>query len=401
MTAIFCRRLLRGAAFGIVGGLLGLYVIAAIMPSRVSAQASTQTVVVQPGETLYHIALRYGVTVDALVVANNLIDPSHIYAGEVLIIPGTNAAALPAVVANGQAGPTYAVNYIVQVGDTMSHIARQYGVTPGAIIAANNLIDANHIEVGQALLIPGVSSAGSGAATAPPTPVVLPPTVMPPAATRTAVTPTPVPMVTRAAPATITAAAPLPTQTVNNYTVQAGEDLAAIARKYNLNWADIAALNNLADPNVIYAGMVLRIPANAIASAPAVPVNSVGNAVIPDPLANKQIVIVLHEERFYAYENGVLVRDVLVSTGLPMTPTVTGTFHIYVKYAAQLMVGPDYYLPNVPWISYFYEGYALHGTYWHHNWGHEMSHGCVNMPTDEAKWVYDWAPVGTTVTVVE
>ena len=60
--------------------------------------------------------------------------------------------------------------------------------------------------------------------------------------------------------------------------------------------------------------------------------------------------------------------------------------------------GVDYYdLPNVPYSMFFYQGYAIHGTYWHTNFGHPMSHGCVNLPTAEAKWFYEWAPVGTPV----
>jgi lipoprotein-anchoring transpeptidase ErfK/SrfK len=49
---------------------------------------------------------------------------------------------------------------------------------------------------------------------------------------------------------------------------------------------------------------------------------------------------------------------------------------------------------------YFYKGYGLHGTYWHHNFGHPMSHGCVNMPTDEAEWAFNWSTYGTPVVVV-
>jgi len=149
---------------------------------------------------------------------------------------------------------------------------------------------------------------------------------------------------------------------------------------------------------------VLKIPNSP--NTPPTTMETSGGAP-PGPISSasgdasgKQIVVILHEQRVYAYQNGQLVRNVLVSTGLPGTPTVTGTYHIYVKYTAQLMVGPDYYLPNVPWVMYFYEGYSFHGTYWHHNWGHPMSHGCVNMPTDEALWLYDWAPVGTQVTVM-
>jgi lipoprotein-anchoring transpeptidase ErfK/SrfK len=63
------------------------------------------------------------------------------------------------------------------------------------------------------------------------------------------------------------------------------------------------------------------------------------------------------------------------------------------------MSGPGYYLPNVQWIMYFYSGYAIHGTYWHNNFGQPMSHGCVNLPNNEALWFYQWAPTGTPVLV--
>ncbi len=107
----------------------------------------------------------------------------------------------------------------------------------------------------------------------------------------------------------------------------------------------------------------------------------------------------LSQQRLVAYEGDTPVRSVIVSTGLPGTPTVTGQYHIYVKYLAQTMSGPGYYLPDVPYVMYFYEGYGIHGTYWHHNFGHPMSHGCVNTPTPDAQWLYNWATVGTLVNV--
>jgi lipoprotein-anchoring transpeptidase ErfK/SrfK len=93
------------------------------------------------------------------------------------------------------------------------------------------------------------------------------------------------------------------------------------------------------------------------------------------------------------------VRQIVVSTGLPGTPTVVGQFRIYVKYESTLMTGDDYYLPNVPYTMYFYKGYGLHGTYWHNNFGRPMSHGCVNLPTPEAEWLYGFASVGTLVNI--
>jgi len=107
----------------------------------------------------------------------------------------------------------------------------------------------------------------------------------------------------------------------------------------------------------------------------------------------------LTRQRLVAYEGETPVRTVTVSTGLPRTPTVTGRFKIYVKYRAAPMSGPGYYLAGVPFVMYFYRGYGLHGTYWHNRFGQPMSHGCVNLPTPEAEWLFNWSRVGTPVVV--
>ena len=64
-----------------------------------------------------------------------------------------------------------------------------------------------------------------------------------------------------------------------------------------------------------------------------------------------------------------------------------------------LTKAPNYYTKNVPWVMYYNGDEALHGTYWHNNFGTPMSHGCVNMPVDAAAFVYSWAPRGTEVWV--
>jgi len=107
----------------------------------------------------------------------------------------------------------------------------------------------------------------------------------------------------------------------------------------------------------------------------------------------------LTNQRVYAYEGDVIVNSFLVSTGTWATPTVTGQYNIYVKYRSAKMSGPGYYLPNVPYIMYFYGGYGLHGTYWHNNFGTPMSHGCVNLRTEDAEWLFNWASIGTLVNV--
>lgn len=114
----------------------------------------------------------------------------------------------------------------------------------------------------------------------------------------------------------------------------------------------------------------------------------------------KWIQIILAQQRLIAWENGQAVRSVAISSGTARTPTPRGRFRIIRKYPRLRMRGPGYDLPNVPYVMFFrHGGYAIHGAYWHNNFGTPMSHGCINMPIDEAGWLYRWAPVGTPVVV--
>ena len=107
-----------------------------------------------------------------------------------------------------------------------------------------------------------------------------------------------------------------------------------------------------------------------------------------------------------AYEGATIVQGPIpMVPGEPDTPTVTGTYHVYLKYASQTMEGLNkdgtkYKTPDVPYVTYFTGSYALHGAPWRTSfgWGGPGgSHGCVNMPVDGAKWIYDWSEIGTTV----
>lgn len=107
----------------------------------------------------------------------------------------------------------------------------------------------------------------------------------------------------------------------------------------------------------------------------------------------------LTNQTTYAYRGYTLLNSFIVSTGTWQYPTVTGTYRVYVKYRYTDMSGPGYYLADVPYTMYFYKGYGLHGTYWHNNFGTPMSHGCVNLRTDDAGWLFENAVVGTVVHV--
>ncbi|HKZ34548.1 MAG TPA: L,D-transpeptidase [Patescibacteria group bacterium] len=125
----------------------------------------------------------------------------------------------------------------------------------------------------------------------------------------------------------------------------------------------------------------------------------------------KRIEVDLTNQRLYAFEGDRRVFDFVISSGKPWWPTPTGEFRIWIKLRYQKMsggsraLGTYYYLPNVPYIMFFsneavpgYRGYGLHGTYWHNNFGHPMSHGCVNLRTEDAAQLFYWAapyvPVG-------
>ncbi|MBM3124296.1 MAG: hypothetical protein FJZ87_04385 [Chloroflexi bacterium] len=107
----------------------------------------------------------------------------------------------------------------------------------------------------------------------------------------------------------------------------------------------------------------------------------------------------LSQQRVYAYAGDTLVNSFVVSTGTWQTPTVTGKYKVWIKLRYSDMSGPGYYLPDVPYVMYFYKGYGLHGTYWHNNFGTPMSHGCVNLTIPDAEWLYNFSSVGTVVNV--
>lgn len=124
-------------------------------------------------------------------------------------------------------------------------------------------------------------------------------------------------------------------------------------------------------------------------------------------LTNKRIIIDRSDQMMYAYEGEELFMKENVSTGIKVTPTPRGTFTVYKKTPSRYMQGPlpgiseKYYdLPGVPWNLYFtYEGAVIHGAFWHNSFGKPYSNGCVNLPLSSARILYEWAPVGTKVTV--
>lgn len=123
----------------------------------------------------------------------------------------------------------------------------------------------------------------------------------------------------------------------------------------------------------------------------------------------KLITVDIGKQRLYAWDGGKIVHETAVSTGMALTPTVKGSFKILRKVPLQDMRGPSpykqyyptgkYHIKDVPHVMYFYQAYAIHGAYWHNNFGVRASHGCVNVPLASAEWLFNFADVGTQVAV--
>jgi lipoprotein-anchoring transpeptidase ErfK/SrfK len=132
---------------------------------------------------------------------------------------------------------------------------------------------------------------------------------------------------------------------------------------------------------------------------------------------DKRIEVSIAQQTLIAYEGDKVVLKTRVSTGVPArrkipglipTDTPTGKFNVFSKMPSKHMGNGQltsdieaYELPGVPWTIFFAEhGVALHGTFWHTNFGMTMSRGCVNLRTEEAKWLYRWTtPVAEPGTV--
>jgi lipoprotein-anchoring transpeptidase ErfK/SrfK len=157
----------------------------------------------------------------------------------------------------------------------------------------------------------------------------------------------------------------------------------------------------------VYGGIVSAFDVGEVpeVAAPTLPAPTEEPAPTPPPAwaidEGRWIDVDLSEQRLTAYEGTTPVKSYLVSTGLPATPTPMGQYRIWIKLPTDDMAGADYYIEDVPWVMYFHGGYGLHGVTWHANFGHPMSHGCVNQPTPEAEWLFRFADVGTLVNIHE
>ncbi len=275
----------------------------------------------------------------------------------VLVLIVLTATLLMLVQPVAAASPSFV---IVGYGDTLYKIAARYGTTVDALMRANNIPNPNFIYVGQRIALPTLKYVPANSA---------------------------------------------PT-TGSIYIVVRGDTLATIAARFGTTTSELMRANGIYNPNFIYTGQRLNIPGKNALPAPQ-PATAPGKNPPPKPnpvptaLDGKWIDIDIGSQTITAYQGSTPLKTVLVSTGVSWYPTPVGRYKIYMKIPSQTMSGgygaSAYYLPGVPWVMYFTGAYAIHGTYWHHNFGKPMSHGCVNLTIADAKWFYDWAEIGTPV----
>jgi LysM repeat protein len=248
------------------------------------------------------------------------------------------------------------VVHIVQPGDTLYNLARRYGTTVEAIEQANGLHNASLIYRGQHLVIP--DSTGEDGSFQPMSRVSSPPA----------------------------------------YTVQPGDTLVGIAVRFGVTVRELAAVNHLAQWDLIFAGQQLRLPAVALGVQ--------GN---PVPPGVKRIEIDVSEQRMRVYEGDSLIWDWPASTGLPGYPTRYGRFQVLDKIPMAYSRPWKLWMPH--WLGIYWAGGSENGIHslpiingrklWAGYLGSKISYGCIVIGTAEGEQLFNWADVGTAVEIHE
>ncbi|MFH1434007.1 MAG: L,D-transpeptidase, partial [Candidatus Uhrbacteria bacterium] len=131
-----------------------------------------------------------------------------------------------------------------------------------------------------------------------------------------------------------------------------------------------------------------------------------GQLVGPDSV--QHIIVNIGEQRLFAYDNGILTTSFFISSGQYNFPTPLGNHSVlakkeWVDYTWSYGAGNpnNYALGLTQWNLMFVPHFYIHTAWWHNNFGHRMSHGCVNASEENAEWIFKWANEGIPVDVVE
>jgi|YNPNPStandDraft_1061719.scaffolds.fasta_scaffold03485_7 LysM repeat protein len=329
-------------------GLWGLLLAAALLLAATPVYAapppqSGVVHVVAWGETLSGIAQRYGTTVSAICAANGIADPSRIFAGQRLLIPGSASVAAPA-----------AATHVVQPGETLFRIALRYNTTTQALAELNGITDPSRLLAGQRLVIPGSATAPSVS-------------YQPVHASRT-------------------------------HTVQRGETLAGIANRYGVSLWTLVQTNNIANPSLILPGQVLVIPESGSLASTA-PASSTGGKRILIDISEQHLYAYQGDVLIYSFvaSTGMPGRGTRTGTFqvLDRIPNAyASTWDLQMPYWLGIYwAGPlengIHALPILSNGQRLWEGYL----------GTPVSYGCIILGTEQARLLYEWAEIGTPVVI--
>jgi peptidoglycan hydrolase-like protein with peptidoglycan-binding domain len=184
---------------------------------------------------------------------------------------------------------------------------------------------------------------------------------------------------------------------------------------FSWRWALPASLTSLWTPgysNVITQGAIMQFENEAGLKSDGIAGPQVWAALLKaaadhkvDPLPYDYVYVqkTPEPENVTVYRDGQSVYNTLANTGIAAAPTPDGTWPVYARYTVTTMTGTNpngthYSDPGIPWVSYFYEGDALHG-FIRNSYGFPQSLGCVEMPFANAEVVFPYTPIGTLVTV--
>jgi len=356
--------------------VLALTLLVMLASASVSAQGSGQIHVVRPGENLFRIALRYGVSVQALASINGITNPTLIYVGQTLIIPAYGNTVNAPQATNTPIPPT---STPVPPTDTPTlEASTPIPLTNTPTPEASTPIPPTDTSTPEAStpISPTMTSASDTTATASPTSTPVPPTS------------TPAPQAT-------------------THTVATGENLYRIALRYGLRTEQLAAANGIVNPDSIYVGQVLRIPAPGQA-IPVAPAPRLPAPYLPASGGAKKVVVSISQQHLWAYSGNQVTYSFVASTGLASSPTAPGNYQVLDKipnaYAATWNLQMPY------WLGIYYVGRIENGIHalpilsngqklWAGLLGRPASFGCVILDTASAKLLYDWVNIGTPVII--
>jgi LysM repeat protein len=340
--------------------------------SRLVAGTPLGLHVVRPGESLFAVAHRYGLTVSELALLNGTRRDGILLPGRSLVVPlaiGVNArAGSPAVGARAAASPTPAAGasvptHVVQPGDTLLALASRYHLSIDDLRRWNGLPADGLIHVDEVLKLgerPAEEAGNSGPPVGEPT----------------------------AAPATTLPGGAREERVL----VASGDTLSSLATAYHTSANALMRLNDL-EGDFLSVGQELKVP-------------RAGQG--PDQATGaKRIEVDVGEQRMYVWQGDTLVWNLTVSTGLASHPTRTGTFAVQSKVPEAWSTPWQLAMPH--WLGIYWAGGSENGIHalpvlngqriWAANLGSPISYGCVVLDTDDALKLYDWAEVGTPVVI--